>query len=125
MSQARGFGFTPAPVSQVHAFVSALLRHPRLRELLPWCLPALLIGLGLRIALCVDMPFGYFHDDAPDFLTTPDRLIHELKFELHEKKTFLVPVLFALPFALPAPALVTIPIAQHALSLNGSSMPEP
>ncbi len=94
------------------------MRDPRLRELLRCCLPALVIGLVLRVVLTVQMPFAYFHDDAPDFLTTPDRLIHEHKFELHEKKTFLVPVLFSLPFALPLPALATIPIAQHVLGLG-------
>ena len=98
--------------------VQACLRDQRLRELLRWCLPALLIGLVLRVLLTVEMPYAYFHDDAPDFLTTPDRLIHDHKFELHEKKTFLVPVLFTLPFALPLPAMTTIPIAQHVLGLG-------
>lgn len=105
------------PVFRPFDLVQALWRDPRLRELLRWCLPALALGLALRVALTVHMPFGFFHDDASDFLTTPDRLFHEHKFELHEKKTFLVPVLFTLPFALPAPALVTIPLAQHALGL--------
>ncbi|MEQ1861775.1 MAG: hypothetical protein ABMA13_17800 [Chthoniobacteraceae bacterium] len=105
-------------MSRIFASAKALLRNARLRELLRWCLPALILALVLRVVLSVHMPFAYFHDDAPDFLTTPDRLIHEHKFELHEKKTFLVPVLFTLPFALPMPAMVTIPLAQHALGLG-------
>jgi len=106
------------PVSRIFASTQAFLRQPQLREVLRWCLPALVVGLILRIALTVHMPYAFYHDDASDFLTTPDRLMTEHKFELHEKKTFLVPVLFTLPFALPAPALVTIPLAQHVLGLG-------
>ncbi len=105
-------------MSQILASTQALLREPRLRELLRWCLPALLIGLVLRVVLTVHMPVAYYHDDAPDFLTTPDRLITDHKFELHEKKTFLVPILFTAPFALPIPAMKTIPFAQHLMGLG-------
>ena len=68
----------------------------------------MLLAIGMRVALTVAMPYAYFHDDAPDFLTTPDRLIHEHKWELHEKKTFLVPMLFTIPFALPVPNFFTV-----------------
>jgi hypothetical protein len=88
-----------------------------LRELLLWCLPALLLGLALRIVLTVHLPYAFFHDDAPDFLTTPDKLLFEHTFELHGKKTFLVPFLFTVPFLLHLPALLFIPVAQHLLGL--------
>lgn len=74
--------------------------------------------MAIRIALCVSMPYAYFHDDAPDFISFADKLMHEHKWELHEKKTFLVPILFAAPFALPVPTLVSIPIFQHILGLG-------
>lgn len=64
------------------------------------------------------LPNAYFHDDANDFLTTPDRLINDHKWELHEKKTFLVPALFTAPFALPVAALKSIPFFQHLLGLG-------
>jgi hypothetical protein len=44
--------------------------------------------------------------------------MHEHKWELHEKKTFLVPILFAVPFALPIPTLVSIPFLQHLTGLG-------
>jgi hypothetical protein len=69
------------------------------------------------VVLCVHLPYAYYHDDSPDFLTTPDRLLHIHRFELHEKKTFLVPMLFTPFFYLKIPALITIPIFQHALGL--------
>jgi hypothetical protein len=117
LSERAGIAFTRQLVPRVLSALAEFLRHPRLREVVLWCAPALLVGLFLRVWLCLDMPYGHYHDDAPDFLTTPDRLIFQHTFELHQKKTFLVPILFTLPFALPAPALVTIPIAQHLLGL--------
>ncbi|MDB6150732.1 MAG: hypothetical protein JWQ44_2180 [Chthoniobacter sp.] len=81
-------------------------------------LPALLLALVLRIVLTVHLPYAYFHDDAPDFLTTPSHLLHEHKFELHAKKTFLVPLLFTLPFLLHVPALLAIPVGQHLLGMG-------
>lgn len=105
-------------MSHIFAHLLAVLRHPRLREILIWCAPALIVAVAIRIALCVSMPYAYFHDDAPDFISTADKLMHEHKWELHEKKTFLVPAFFATMFALPVPALVSIPIAQHILGLG-------
>jgi hypothetical protein len=105
-------------VSRLAASAQAFLRDSRLREVGWWCLPALLVAIALRVALTVSMPYAYFHDDAPDFLTTPDRLIHDHKWELHEKKTFLVPILFTVPFAIPLPALTSIPVAQHLAGLG-------
>src|SRR5260221_6711779 len=81
-------------------------------------LPALLLGLALRVALLAQLPYAYFHDDAPDFLTTPDKLLHEHRFDLHSKKPFLVPILFTLPFLARIPALIAIPAFQHALGLG-------
>jgi hypothetical protein len=89
-----------------------------LRQVLIWCIPALIAGIAIRIALTQSLPFAYFHDDTPDFVSTADKLINEHKWELHEKKTFLVPVLFAVPFALPVPTMVSIPFFQHILGLG-------
>lgn len=104
--------------SFVFASFKKLIQAPSTRELLLWCLPALLLGLWLRILLTVHMPYAFFHDDAPDFLHTPDKLFQEHSFELHAKKTFLVPVVFTLPFLTGVPALKAIPLIQHALGLG-------
>ncbi len=104
-------------MSQILAYLRATFRQRSMREFLAWCAPALLIGLILRVTLCVQLPYAYYHDDSPDFLTTPDRLLHEHRFELHEKKTFLVPLLYTPPCYLKAPILITIPIFQHLLGL--------
>lgn len=93
------------------------LRGPEGRQLLAWCLPALVIGFALRAWLTWDMPFGYYQFDTPDYLVTPHRLLMHGSLTIHGKKTFLVPVLYTLACLFPAPALVTIPLAQHALGL--------
>lgn len=105
-------------MSPFRTHLSALLRDARLRTLLAWCLPALVAGLVLRGVLTAHLPWGYFHDDAPDFLVTPDRLMHLGKFDLHSKKTFLVPIAFSVPFVLHIPAMLAIPLGQHLLGLG-------
>ena len=97
---------------------TSILRDPRVREVVRWCLPALLVGLILRAALTAQLPYAFFHDDAPDFLVTPDRLMNHGKFDLHSKKTFLVPIAFTVPFILHIPAMLAIPVGQHVLGLG-------
>ncbi len=95
----------------------ALFAAPSTREFLWWCLPGVLVAVALRVVLTVHLPWAFYHDDAPDFLHTTERLFEEFKWELHSKKTFLVPIAFTLPFFLPVPAMLTIPLAQHALGI--------
>jgi hypothetical protein len=105
-------------LSKLLSHLRATLARPEVREFLVWMLPALLVGLTLRVVLMAQLPHAYYHDDTPDFLTTPDKLLHEHRFELHSKKTFLVPILFTVPFLTHLPALVAIPVFQHVLGLG-------
>ncbi len=61
------------------------------------------------------MPYGQFHFDTPDFLQTPFDLLQRHRLTLHNKKTFLVPLLYTVPFLLHVPALIAIPAGQHLL----------
>ncbi|HEV3408828.1 MAG TPA: hypothetical protein VG095_00915 [Chthoniobacterales bacterium] len=88
------------------------------REFLLWCLPALVVGLALRVALTVSLPYGYYHDDTVDFLLTPDRLLNSFSISVHTKKTFLVPAIYTLPFLVGVPALIVLPLLQHTLGLG-------
>ena len=88
-------------------------------ELFRWCLPALIVGALLRIVLTFDMPLAYVQYDTSDFLTTTRAFITNHSFYIHSKRSYLTPVLFSLPFALPVPALLTIPAAQHLMGLLG------
>jgi hypothetical protein len=106
------------PVSRLTTAIRTFFADRAIREFLAWCLPALIIGLALRVLLTWQLPYAYYHDDAPDFLCTPDKLLKDHEFELHAKKTFLVPMLYTVPFLIGLPALIVIPIFQHALGLG-------
>ena len=94
------------------------LRNPDLREFLLFCAPALVLGFVLRLLMTWQMPYGYMQFDSADFLTTAHRLLSKHELIIHQKRTFLVPVLYALPFLLKIPALIIIPVAQHLLGLG-------
>lgn len=105
------------PLSQLLSRLKSLFADPRTREFLLWMLPAVLLAITLRGILVAHAPYAYYHDDAPDFFHTPHRLLEEGKMELHAKKTFLVPIVFTLPFLIKTPALIAIPIIHHVLGV--------
>jgi len=88
-----------------------------LRELLLWCLPALISGGIARGILIAHFPYGYVHPDSPDFLITADRLLNHHQWVLHGKKSFLGPILFVLPMLMKIPSLLIIMWAQHFFGL--------
>ncbi len=93
------------------------LRDSRVREVIMWCLPALIVGFLLRTALLVALPYGYCTVDTPDFLGTPYKLIYKHQFRIHGKKTFLQPIVYSVPFFIGVPALIAIPVFQHLCGL--------
>jgi hypothetical protein len=93
------------------------LRSAAIRELLLWCLPALLLGAIARLALNFHFSYGYFQGDTPDFLVTAERLLRHHALVIHGKKAFLAPICFTIPFLLRLPALIVIPIVQHLAGL--------
>jgi hypothetical protein len=102
---------TPQPEAPSSAWKSSL------RELLRWCLPALILGLALRAALTWSMPYGYVQYDTSDYLTTIDHIIEKHEFYIHNKRSYLTPTLFAAAWLLPVPATITIAAAQHVMGL--------
>ncbi len=106
-------------------FTQALRRfaaNPALREVLLYSIPALLVGLALRLALTLQMPWGYVQYDSAEYLETPYRLLKSWSFFVDGKRGFLVPVLFTIPFLLHIPALIAIPLGQHLLGLTATLM---
>ena len=97
-------------------FVDAV-RSAAAREVMIWCLPALVLGGIARLLLNAHFPYGYFQGDTPDFLVTAERLVRHHTLVIHGKKAFLAPILFTIPFVLHVPALVVIPVAQHLAGL--------
>jgi hypothetical protein len=101
----------------IPAAIRGAIFHARLRELLLWCLPALVVGTVARGYILFHFPYGYVHPDSADFLITADQLLRRHHFVLHGKKAFLAPVLFALPLLERIPSLLVIPWAQHLFGL--------
>lgn len=85
-----------------------MMSPPRLREIALFCLPALLLGLALRIALCRDMPLAFISPDTNEFLGS--RI-------LGGSRTFLPELLYRLPGKLHWPMLPAIAVFQHLLGL--------
>jgi hypothetical protein len=86
-----------------------------LHQFLWFCVPGVLVAVLVRAWLTAALPYGVYHFDTPDFLQTPYDLLHSHRLTLHNKKTFLAPALFTLPFLLRIPALALIPLGQHLL----------
>lgn len=114
---------TDAPTTPEHilrprtAALLTLFKRLGLPELVRWCLPALIIGALLRIALTFTMPLAYVQYDSRDFLFTTKTMIVKHRFEVQSKRSYLTPALFSAAFALPVPALYTIAAAQHLMGL--------
>ena len=91
------------------------LTDARLHEFLWYCVPGVAVALVVRAWLTASMPYAQFHYDTPDFLQTPYELLCNHRFSLHNKKTFLTPLLYTLPFLFRVPAMLAIPAGQHLL----------
>ncbi len=89
----------------------------RVHEFLWYCVPGVLTGLLLRAWLTAAMPYGYYHPDTHDFMTTVFFLKAHHHWAVHGKTTFLTPLLYTLAFFPKLPALAVIPLAQHARGL--------
>lgn len=88
----------------------------RLRELLLWCLPGLVVGLVLRVLMMKAMPFAYVqHDSFRLLVGGADWLLPVDRVAFGDNVPCLVPALFRLAQFGPLPALKTIALAQHAL----------
>ena len=84
-----------------------------IREVLVWCLPALILAIALRVVISAGLPFGYYHYDTHDFMLTPDRYLNEGKWDLHKKKVPLVPAIYVAASTAGVPLLRAMPLLQH------------
>jgi len=78
------------------------------REILRWCLPALLVGLALRVALTLYMPLAFLSPDTNEFFSS--RLFGG-------SRTFLPKLIYELPARLGLPLLPSVAAFQHLLGL--------
>ena len=87
------------------------------REFFWLCLPALLIGLFLRLHFLWVTPQGYFGADSDSYFEFSHELFTKGQFELTPKRRWLYPIVLALLTPLPAPCWYLVPLIQHALGL--------
>lgn len=93
-------------------------RDPRLHEFLWFCVPGIAVAFVLRAWLMATLPWGFYHPDTHDFLTTVYFLKAHRHWEIHGKTTFLTPLCYTLAYFVPkVPALIVIPLAQHLRGL--------
>jgi hypothetical protein len=91
--------------------------QPQVREFLLWCLPALVVGFAIRAVLMAQLPYAIYHDDSGDLLVTSNSWLTQHRFEIHGKKTFLVPLIYLALALLHIPILLAVPLLQHLAGL--------
>src|SRR5438045_3882494 len=81
---------------------------PCWREVGLFCLPALLLGLGLRVFLCTYMPRAFFSPDTNEFFHT---------HLIGGSRTFLPKLIYGLPGEFGLPLMPSIAFLQHGFGL--------
>jgi hypothetical protein len=89
----------------------------RTRTLLCWCIPALLAGAALRLAILSYLPFATVRPDSDSYLSFAYRFLLDGDMSLNEKRRYVYPIALLPLSALPGSPLRWIAWAQHALGL--------
>ncbi len=89
------------------------------RKCLLLCLPALLLGLAIRVALLVAIPEGYFGSDSNSFFDTAEKFRLTGDISMGAKRAGLYPIFLLATTYLPGNSPQATAILQHALGLAG------
>jgi len=81
------------------------------------CLPALVVGLVLRVIVLTAIPSTYFGPDSNSYFETPRKLWTENTFGVGEKRRWLYPILLAPLPALPVSTARSVVVIQHVIGL--------
>ena len=87
------------------------------RRVLLFCLPALLVAAALRGWLFYEVPSAFINSDVRTIISSSDELVATGNLDINSKRTFLSPILYAIPLALRLPLLPSIAFAQHAAGI--------
>ena len=97
--------------SRLTAFFS---RHPLVRDALIWAVPAVAVGIALRLVLLSYSPYAYWGDDSRSYFGFTSGVLNDFYFSINEKRRYLYPV-FLLPLSLlPGGTLRILPWVQAA-----------
>ncbi len=91
-----------------------------LREVVKWCLPALLAGAALRIALLSYAPYAFWESDSNSYFGFAHQLFYHGDFSIDSKRRYLYPVFVGLLNILPGSVMGWLALAQHALGLTAT-----
>ncbi len=92
-------------------------RHPAVMDALIWALPAILIGLALRVIFLAYHPLAYWGSDSESYFSFAYRLLHEGILSIPEKRRYVYPLLLLPVSVLPGSVLGWLAIFQHAMGL--------
>lgn len=100
--------------SRLRAFFA---RHPVLRDVVLWALPALLVGGVLRVLMLSYLPYAFWGSDSRSYYSFAHQLLSSGYVSLDEKRRFLYPILMVPVSLLPGSPLRWLAVLQHALGL--------
>ena len=109
---------TPHPrraLSRVRAALARFFRrHPRVREAMLWALPAVALGLVLRLILLSYLPYANWNADSRSYYSFAHQVTAHGHVSFYDKRRFLYPI-FLLPLSLlPGAPMRWIPSVQHS-----------
>ena len=87
------------------------------RQCLLLCIPALVLGLFLRMALVNATPEGFYGADSNSYFSMTTKLWNHGKLACDQKRRWSYPILLSLAPIVPISPAHSIPLAQHALGL--------
>lgn len=90
---------------------------PGIREFLWLCLPALMVGLLLRLYFLSVTPEAYFGADSRSYFHFSHELFTDGDLDLSPKRRWFYPIVLALLTPLPIASWYLVPIVQHLLGL--------
>ncbi len=87
------------------------------RRVLLLCLPALILGVVLRVSFLVAIPEVYYGADSNSYFDTAKHLWNDGEIVLKPKRRYLYPIVLAFTPALPGSTAVGVAVLQHILGL--------
>lgn len=106
-----------APARLKAALARFLRRHPLVREAALWALPAMLVGVVLRLILLSYLPYANWNADSRSYYSFAHNLTAHGYFSFYDKRRFLYPI-FLLPVSLlPGAPMRWLVWIQHALGV--------
>lgn len=88
-----------------------------IKQLLLLAIPALFLGLTIRILFILAIPEGFFPVDSHSYFEFTHKLNNEGEFVLSEKRRWIYPIFLYFNSLLPVAPWYSVPITQHLLGL--------